>query len=354
MDQGIRTYVLVDDERRNADAKAGEVVGDLVVVGLAGEGHAVFRRRHACGWRDMVGKPAVLVEIENLERVLSAYAADGCSVARQAYDESVVPVLALADTVVKVFNHHLTSSQVGGRVHRINRAAFGIDVAEVRKRALLKIVVEFICVHQVVHCVVLHILVHIGINDICLVVIFPGDVRLIQRLEDASSAVDTGDVRVPSGSLIRVVNHAAGGPCRCELSVWIGRAWVFSMVGIEEGKVFGQVGEHLGLLFTVCLDNEGAVARRCLVFVGLPLDESSHGRRIVLAGLPLLIDLITAKVRRLRKSDGPFINSRCSSKVMIGIAERNFILIRTCTDLHRFAPDRPVWIRVLVAVLNVA
>lgn len=100
-------------------------------------------------------------------------------------------------------------------MHGVDCTALRVDVGELRKSALLEIVVEFIGVHQLVHSIVLDILIHVGIDDIGLVVVLPGDVLLVQSLEDRSSTSGARHVGKPTGGLVSVVDH----PCpRTELA----------------------------------------------------------------------------------------------------------------------------------------
>lgn len=45
---------------------------------------------------------------------------------------------------------------------------------------------------------------------------------------------------------------------------------------------------------------------------------------------------------------------RGTRKVVIGVFEGNFGLVRTCADLERLAPDSPIRVGIVVAVIDVA
>lgn len=47
------------------NAQTGKVVGDMVVVGHASKGDAIFRLRNVHWWRDVVCEAAVLVKVDN-------------------------------------------------------------------------------------------------------------------------------------------------------------------------------------------------------------------------------------------------------------------------------------------------
>ena len=63
MDKCIWRDVLADDEGRDPDTEAREVVCDVVLVGNATERDTVIRSRDVFGRRNVVGKATVLLKV---------------------------------------------------------------------------------------------------------------------------------------------------------------------------------------------------------------------------------------------------------------------------------------------------
>lgn len=304
VDQSIGRDVLVYNYGWHADAKPREVVGDVVLIADTGELEPVLWRGDVSGRGNVVSEAAVFVEVDDQERA--------------------VPVFGFADRVVKVLDHHFARGHAGGGVHGVHGTAFGVYVRELRERAGFEVGVELVGVLEFGHGVVLHVFVHVGVDDVGFVVVLPGDALLVESFEDGRGASGAGDIRKPSGSLVGVVYHAAG-TARCgKLSVRIRRTWVLGVVAIPEAEVRCKSSECRAFFGIICLNDKGSVSRRCVVFVALTLDEAPHSRSVVLAGLPGLVDLV-----------------RGSGEVVIWVYERDFRLVRTGADLQWLAIDRP-------------
>lgn len=179
-----------------------------MTVAQTAEGHTVLRSGNVDRRADVVGETTVLVKVDDDQSVDSSQQRI-ISRIRCKYSR-FIPVLGLSDSIIQMLDELLTSCHIRGRVHRVDGAALGVDVTECRQGASLEIRVELICVHELVHGIVLDPLVHPGINDISLVVVLPGDVLLRKRLEDGLGTSGSGHIGRPSKSLLGVVYHSTG------------------------------------------------------------------------------------------------------------------------------------------------
>lgn len=134
----------------------------------------------------MIGKPAVLVEVDD--------------------EECVLPVLARANRVVHMLNQHFTGGHVAGRVHGVDGAALRFKVTESRKGALCEIGEELVAVDEVLHGVFLNPFVHECVDDVGFVVVLPGDVGVCEGLENGSCAGGAGYVGEEARGLVGVVD----------------------------------------------------------------------------------------------------------------------------------------------------
>jgi len=109
------------------------------------------------------------------------------------------------------------------------------------------------------------------------------------------------------------------------------------MVAIPETKVLRESGEGLRVFLAIGFDDKARVSRSSLVLLGLSLDKTSHGDSIIVARLPLLVDLITG-----------------AGEVVIRVTQWHLLLVRSSADLESFAIYSPVGIGIIVAVLGVS
>lgn len=135
-------------------------------------------------------------------------------------------------------------------------------------------------------------LVHVSVNYVSFIVVFPGNILLRQSLEDGLGTCGSSIVGKESSGLLGVVDETAGRPRSSKLSVWVGRTRVLSVVRVPKAIIFGQVCESAGLLLSLSVDDKGCVAGSFRVLLGLTLDEATHcGEILACDGLPLLVDL---------------------------------------------------------------
>jgi len=230
-----------------------------------------------------------------------------------------------------------TSGHVGGRVHGVDGAALWVDVRELWKGAVGEVGEEVVSSDKLVHVVVLNPFVLPSVEDVGLVVVLPADAGVVHGLEDGSSASGSGNVGEPARSLVGVVDHTAGGTRGSELTVWVGWTRVLSVVGVEETEALGKSGKGLRGLLAVGLDDERSITWSLAVLLGLTLDETTHVWGVVLAWGPLLVDLVAG-----------------ACEVVVWVLERDFVLVWTGTDGDWLVVDGPVWVGVVVAVVDVA
>lgn len=201
-------------------------------------------------------------------------------------------------------------TNIGGRVHAVDGAAFWVDVRESGKSAIGKVRVEVVRSLQSVHSVLLHPLIHVGINDVGLIVVLPRNVLLSQGLEDTLSTSSTSIISKQPRSLVRIINIAASRARSGELSIRVGRTRMLSVVGVPKTVVLGEESESAGLFLGLGVDDKRGVAGRLGVLFGLTFDEAAHGGVVGVGGLPLLVDFVGD-----------------AGEVVVGIFEGDFIFV---------------------------
>lgn len=94
----------------------------------------------------MVSESTVFVEVDDNQasrtKSVKAYVDRTVKYRWLIVDLHIIPILGVTDSVVKMLDHRGTSSKVGGRVHRVNRAALGVDVRELWQSSFFEISVE--------------------------------------------------------------------------------------------------------------------------------------------------------------------------------------------------------------------
>lgn len=144
-------------ERHAPNPKTRKVVGHVEAIRGAIESDVVFRRRDVHRRRHVVGETPVLVKVDDDEPGQVSVAATSVSVPGASLH--IVPVRGVPDVVVQVLQHRRPRSKVARRVHRVDGAAFRVDVRESRQLAGGEILVELIGVDELVHGVLLNPLV---------------------------------------------------------------------------------------------------------------------------------------------------------------------------------------------------
>lgn len=237
-----------------------------------------------------------------------------------------------------MLDQQLSGGHVAERMHGVDGAAFGVDVGELGEGAVGNVREELIGVDNLLHGVVLDPLVDVRVDDVALVVVLPRDVLLVESLKDGSRTGGSGDVGEPASGLSGgVVDVTAGRAGRGEHTVRVGRSGVLSVVGVEESIVLSQGRKRAALGRVVALDDKGTVTGSGIVLLGLSLNEARHVRDVTAGGLPLAVDLVAG-----------------TSEVVVGIRERDLILVRAGTDHDGLVVDGPVGVGELVAELDVA
>lgn len=96
------------------------------------------------------------------------------------------------------------------------------------------------------------------------------------------------------------------------------------MITIPEPKILRQRSKRRALLRVVRLYHERRIAGRGAVLLALALDETAHGRRVVFAWLPFLVDLVAY-----------------AAEVVVGVGEGDFGFVGAVADFEGFVVDGP-------------
>lgn len=137
------------------NTKARKVVGDVVAVRGSIEFETILGGRDVGRRGNVVGETTVLVKVDDDQTVSWSIKMNSKSV-KDFNHLHVVPVRRVADSIIHVLNQLLTSRHVAGGVHRVDCAAFRVDVGEFRQSTFLKVAVELVSVDDAVHRIILN------------------------------------------------------------------------------------------------------------------------------------------------------------------------------------------------------
>ena len=104
-------------------------------------------------------------------------------------------------------------------------------------------------------------------------------------------------------------------------------------IAVKHGVILSQGSQDAGLFLSVSLDDKGSITRGSAVLLALALNEATHARGVIRSWRPGSVDLVAG-----------------TSKVVVRVNKRDFVLVGTSADVQGFAPDCPVGVGVLVAV----